>query len=141
MCSITHLLPDSVADQSGCIQIGDRLLSINKLYNLDATTIRQILGDLHNGGAANYNAPGPYWVELEIEFDMADSVIPSSGVFNVKLAKSNRHGLGITVNGTSHGTFVIAEVKCGMVFSAGSSTYAFYQEQKSHRPSMLSSPF
>lgn len=44
---------------------------------------------------------------------MSDSVIPSSGVFNVKLAKVSKSGLGITVNGTSHGTFVISEVKQG----------------------------
>lgn len=44
---------------------------------------------------------------------MSDSVIPSQGVFNVKLAKVNKSGLGITVNGTAHGTFVISEVKQG----------------------------
>lgn len=44
---------------------------------------------------------------------MADSVIPSSGVFNVKLVKHNKNGLGITVNGSSHGSFVISEVKPG----------------------------
>lgn len=110
--TITHILPDSAADRSGCIQIGDRLLSINKLYNLDANTIRQILGD--NGTNSNtYQSPNPYWVELEIEFDMFDSVIPSQGVFNVKLAKVNKNGLGITVNATAHGSFVISEVKRG----------------------------
>lgn len=113
--SIAHIIPDSSADRSGCIQVGDRLLSINKLYNLDANTIRQILGD--NGGSSNainsYQVPSPYWVELEIEFDMFDSVIPSQGVFNVKLAKINKNGLGITVNATSHGSFIISEVKRG----------------------------
>lgn len=110
--SIAHIVPDSAADRSGCIQIGDRLLSINKLYNLDANTIRQILGD--NGGSNNaINSPSPYWVELEIEFDMFDSVIPSQGVFNVKLAKVNKSELGITVNATSHGSFIISEVKRG----------------------------
>lgn len=44
---------------------------------------------------------------------MSDAVIPSQGVFNVKLAKVNKSGLGITVNGTAHGTFVISEVKQG----------------------------
>lgn len=109
--TITEIIADSVADQSGCIQIGDRLLSINKLYNLDANTIRQILGD--NNAMNNYNMPSPYWVELEIEFDMFDSVIPSQGVFNVKLAKISKSGLGITVNATAHGTFIISEVKRG----------------------------
>lgn len=113
--TITQIICDSVADHSGCIQVGDRLLSINKLYNLDANTICQILGDHHAGSSSSnhYQLPNPYWVELEIEFDMSDSVIPSQGVFNVKLAKLNKSGLGITVNGTSHGTFVISEVKQG----------------------------
>ncbi|XP_031627777.1 glutamate receptor-interacting protein 2 isoform X2 [Contarinia nasturtii] len=113
--AITHIIPDSAADRCGCIQIGDRLMSINKLYNLDANTIRQILGD--NGGSSSaintYQVPSPYWVELEIEFDMFDSVIPSQGVFSVKLAKVNKSDLGITVNATAHGSFIISEVKRG----------------------------
>lgn len=111
--AITQILPNSVADQCGCVQIGDRLLAINKLYNLDANTIRQILGDNGANSNSHYTLPNPYWVELEIEFDMSDSVIPSQGVFNVKLAQFGNGGLGITVNGTSHGTFVISEVKRG----------------------------
>lgn len=113
--TITQINSDSAADRCGCIQIGDRLLSINKLYNLDANTVRQILGDNGNNNNAmnNYQIPNPYWVEIEIEFDIFDSVIASQGVFNVKLAKVNKSGLGITVNSTSHGTFVISEVKRG----------------------------
>lgn len=109
--TITQIMPESVAERCGCIQIGDRLVAINKLYNLDVSTMRQILGD--HLASSSYHPPGTYWVELEIEFEMADSVIPSSGVFNVKLAKVSKSGLGITVNGTSHGTFVISEVKHG----------------------------
>lgn len=111
--TITQILTDSAADRSGCVQIGDRLLSINKLYNLEANTIRQILGDNGTGTMPAYQAPSPYWVEVEIEFDIFDSVIASQGVFNVRLAKVNRSGLGITVNGTAHGSFVISEVKRG----------------------------
>lgn len=111
--TITQIMTDSAADRSGCIQIGDRLLSINKLYNLDANTIRQILGDNNTGTLSNYQVPNPYWVEVEIEFDIFDSVIASQGVFNVKLAKVNKSGLGITVNATVHGSFVISEVKRG----------------------------
>lgn len=116
---ITQIVPNSVADRSGCIQKGDRLLSINKLYNLDATVIRQILGDHTSSGSGGgrcgntSNYQNTHWVEIEIEFDMADSVIPSSGVFSVKLPKLNVSGVGITVNATNHGTFVISEVKPG----------------------------
>lgn len=98
-------------NRSGCIQKGDRLLSLNKLYNLDQTTIQQILGDIGpNKGSVH---PFTNWVEIEIEFDITDSVIPSSGVFNVKLANQNKSGLGITVNGSSHGSFIISDVKPG----------------------------
>lgn len=115
--TITQVLKDSVAERSGCIQKGDRILSINKLFNLDAMVIRQILGDVGKRAPVTYHQqPSTHWVELEIEFDMSDSVIPSSGVFNVKLAKLNTTGLGITVmtvNGTNHGPYVISEVKPG----------------------------
>jgi glutamate receptor-interacting protein len=109
---IAQVLTDSVSERSGCIQKGDRILSVNKLYNLDISSMRQILGDIQLTNKI-MGHQGTHWVEIEIEFDMADSVIPSSGVFNVKLVKQNKSGLGITVNGSSHGAFVIAEVKPG----------------------------
>lgn len=37
-------------------------------------------------------------VTLQVEFDVADTVVPSSGVFTVKLAKRGA-GLGITITG------------------------------------------
>ena len=109
---ILQVIPNSVADKSGCIQKGDRILSVNKLYNLDASVLRQILGDFnqHNTSAVYQ---GTHWVEVELEYDLSDSVIPASGVFNVKVAKVNSNGLGITVNATNSGTFVISEVKMG----------------------------
>lgn len=137
---VVQVLANSAADRSGCIFTGDLVLSINKLYNLEANIIRQILGDQpahqHTVGRAQTTAsmaaaqpqPPAHWVELEIEFSMADSVIPASGVFNVKLAKLTANaGLGITVNGTGGngggtgggsgggggGSFVITEVKPG----------------------------
>ncbi|XP_055551406.1 glutamate receptor-interacting protein 1 isoform X1 [Wyeomyia smithii] len=113
---IAQVLPDSVAERSGSLQKGDRILSVNKMYNLDAGTIRQLLGDFGSKTAANHYHNQPQtanWVELELEFDMADSVIPSSGVFNIKLIKQNKCGLGITVSGNNHGSFVVSEVKPG----------------------------
>ncbi|XP_055615895.1 glutamate receptor-interacting protein 2 isoform X2 [Toxorhynchites rutilus septentrionalis] len=113
---IAQVLPDSVAERSGCLQKGDRILAVNKMYSLDANTVRQLLGDFGPKSSANlyHNQPqSTNWVELELEFDMADSVIPSSGVFNIKLIRQNKCGLGITVNGNNHGSFVISEVKPG----------------------------
>ncbi|XP_058445498.1 glutamate receptor-interacting protein 1 [Malaya genurostris] len=113
---IAQILPDSVAERSGSLQKGDRILAVNKMCNLDAGTIRQLLGDFGPKTAANHYHNQPQttnWVELELEFDMADSVIPSSGVFNIKLIRQNKCGLGITVSGNNHGSFVISEVKPG----------------------------
>ncbi|XP_059616691.1 glutamate receptor-interacting protein 2 [Phlebotomus argentipes] len=110
--TIAQVIPDSVADRSGCIQKGDRLLAVNKLYGLDITTVRQILGDFTYKNMHQKIAPN--WVEVEIEFNMSDSVIPSSGVFNVKLLKHQEHSeLGITVNATNSGAFIITDVKQG----------------------------
>jgi hypothetical protein len=37
---------------------------------------------------------------LHVEFDVADAVVPSSGIFSVKLARRG-NGLGITITGMS----------------------------------------
>lgn len=95
---ILKILQDSVADRSGCIQNGDRIVSVNKLYNLDIQLIRQIMRDsptaFHQQQTGN-----THWVELELEFEMvADDA--ARGIFNIKLMKASRNsGLGITVNG------------------------------------------
>ena len=98
---VTKIQQDSMADRSGCIQKGDRIIAVNKLYNLDIHLIRQILRDSPlNFQQSTQNVQGTaHWVELEIEFDMMvdDS---STGIFNIKLMKASRNsGLGITVNG------------------------------------------
>jgi glutamate receptor-interacting protein len=97
---VTKILQDSVAERSGCIQKGDRIVAVNKLYNLDIQLIRQIMRDtptafLQQQQQQNGTA---HWVELELEFDMVvdDS---SRGIFNIKLMKARNSGLGVTVNG------------------------------------------
>lgn len=95
---IIKILNDSVADQSGCIQMGDCIVSVNKLYNLDIQLIRQIMRDTQTAFQQNPSG-NVHWVELELEFDMMvdDS---ARGIFNIKLMKASRNsGLGITVNG------------------------------------------
>ncbi|KAH8409109.1 hypothetical protein KR009_007609 [Drosophila setifemur] len=115
--AIAQILADSVADRSGCIQVGDRIVAINKMYSLDAASMRQIL---EGGVAARTNAPSSNgnsapanWLELEIEFDMPDAVVPSSGVFSVKLPRAGKCGLGLSVSGSSHGGLVVSDVKMG----------------------------
>lgn len=74
----------------GCLQVGDRLISVNHQPNLTLQEINSILelGNEPTGGK----------VTLQVEFDVADTVVPSSGVFSVKLAKRGV-GLGITITG------------------------------------------
>lgn len=109
--SIAQIQPDSVADRSGCIQPGDRIVAINKMYSLDAASMRQLL----EGRTAHAVAPAAAnWLELEVEFDMPDAVVPSSGVFNVKLLRTGKcGGLGLSVSGSSHAGLVISDVKMG----------------------------
>jgi C-terminal processing protease CtpA/Prc len=96
--AVTKILPDSVAERSGCIQKGDRIVSVNKLYNLDIHLIRQILRDSQLNFQQQQNSSA-HWVEVEVEFDM---IVDEStrGIFNIKLMKTSRNaGLGVTVNG------------------------------------------
>uniref|UniRef100_A0A665SZ75 Glutamate receptor interacting protein 2b n=1 Tax=Echeneis naucrates TaxID=173247 RepID=A0A665SZ75_ECHNA len=76
---IRFIEPDSSAERCGLLQVGDRLLSINGIPTEDGTLeeANQLLRD-----AALTNK-----VTLEIEFDVAESVVPSSGTFHVKLPK------------------------------------------------------
>ncbi|KAJ8920135.1 hypothetical protein NQ315_011792 [Exocentrus adspersus] len=86
---ISRIAPDSPAYRCGCLQVGDRLISVNHQPNLTLQEINSIL-ELGN----EPNATGK--VTLQVEFDVADTIVPSSGVFTVKLAKRGP-GLGITI--------------------------------------------
>uniref|UniRef100_A0A668VLU8 PDZ domain-containing protein n=1 Tax=Oreochromis aureus TaxID=47969 RepID=A0A668VLU8_OREAU len=83
---IRFIEPDSSAERCGLLQVGDRLLSINGIPTEDGTLeeANQLLRD-----AALTNK-----VTLEIEFDVAESVVPSSGTFHVKLPKKRGVELG-----------------------------------------------
>lgn len=105
---IGYVEPNSVAERCGILQPGDRILSVNKnsLEGLSLEDARQIIKD----AGANLN--------LEIEFDVAgksgfffyisnfslyiivisisETIILSSGIFQVKLLKKNLD-LGISV--------------------------------------------
>ncbi|XP_067907530.1 glutamate receptor-interacting protein 2 isoform X2 [Heterodontus francisci] len=107
---IQFIDPDSPAERCGLIQVGDRVLSINGMPTEDGTLeeANQLLRD-----AALANK-----VTLEIEFDVAESVIPSSGTFHVKLPKKRGVELGITISSVSRkpgDPLIISDIKKGSV--------------------------
>lgn len=77
--------------RSGVIQVGDRVLAINHQRVESLTT-----DDLNR-----FLLKSRPRVTLQIEFDVAESVIASSGTFTVKLEKKGP-GLGITITGNQN---------------------------------------
>ncbi|XP_061474422.1 glutamate receptor-interacting protein 2 isoform X5 [Rhineura floridana] len=106
---IQFIEPDSPAERCGLLQVGDRVFSINSIATEDGTMeeANQLLRD-----AALTNK-----VVLEIEFDVAESVIPSSGTFHVKLPKKRGVELGITISSSrkSGEPLIISDIKKGSV--------------------------
>uniref|UniRef100_A0A8C4TEB5 Glutamate receptor interacting protein 2 n=1 Tax=Erpetoichthys calabaricus TaxID=27687 RepID=A0A8C4TEB5_ERPCA len=104
---IRFIEPDSPAERCGLLQVGDRLLSINDIPTEDGTLeeANQLLRD-----AALSNK-----VTLEIEFDVAESVVPSSGTFHVKLPKKRGVELGITISASRKPgePLIISDIKKG----------------------------
>ncbi|XP_019753198.1 glutamate receptor-interacting protein 1 isoform X3 [Hippocampus comes] len=108
---IAYIDPDSPAERCGILQIGDRILSINGVPTEDSTLeeTNQLLRD----------SSIPAQLTLEIEFDVAESVIPSSGTFHVKLPKKPGVELGITISSPSNrkagDPLIISDIKKGSV--------------------------
>ncbi|CAL1527022.1 unnamed protein product [Lymnaea stagnalis] len=87
---ISFVEPRSAAEKSAVLQEGDRILAINGVETMDRSLeeVNQLLRESR-----------PRCVLL-VEFDVTESVTPSSGTYIVKLAK--RAGdTGITVNATT----------------------------------------
>ncbi|XP_075284008.1 glutamate receptor-interacting protein 1 isoform X4 [Opisthocomus hoazin] len=108
---ISYIESDSPAERCGVLQIGDRIVAINGVPTEDSTfdEANQLLRD---SSITNK-------VTLEIEFDVAESVIPSSGTFHVKLPKKHNVELGITISSPSSrkpgDPLVISDIKKGSV--------------------------
>uniref|UniRef100_A0A287D1R2 Glutamate receptor interacting protein 1 n=1 Tax=Ictidomys tridecemlineatus TaxID=43179 RepID=A0A287D1R2_ICTTR len=108
---ISYIEADSPAERCGVLQIGDRVMAINGIPTEDSTfeEANQLLRDSSITSK----------VTLEIEFDVAESVIPSSGTFHVKLPKKHNVELGITISSPSSrkpgDPLVISDIKKGSV--------------------------
>ncbi|XP_072305831.1 glutamate receptor-interacting protein 2a isoform X2 [Eucyclogobius newberryi] len=106
---IRFIEPDSPAERCGLLQVGDRLLSINGIPAEDGT-LEEAHQLLRDSALANK-------VTLEIEFDIAESVVPSSGTFHVKLPKRRGVELGITISASKKPgkPLIISEIKRGSI--------------------------
>lgn len=108
---ISYIDADSPAERCGVLQVGDRVLAINGIQTEDSTfeEANQLLRDSSITSK----------VTLEVEFDVAESVIPSSGTFHVKLPKKHNVELGITISSPSSrkpgDPLVISDIKKGSV--------------------------
>uniref|UniRef100_A0A673LGC7 Glutamate receptor-interacting protein 2-like n=1 Tax=Sinocyclocheilus rhinocerous TaxID=307959 RepID=A0A673LGC7_9TELE len=106
---VRFIEPDTPAERCGVLQVGDRILSINGIPTEDGTLeeANQLLRD-----AALANK-----VTLEGEFDVAESVIPSSGTFQVKLPKRRGVELGITISASKKPgkPLIISEIQRGSI--------------------------
>ncbi|XP_067906581.1 glutamate receptor-interacting protein 1 isoform X3 [Heterodontus francisci] len=108
---IAYIEPDSPAERCGMLQVGDRILTINGILTEDSTLeeTNQILRDCAIASK----------VTLEVEFDVAESVVPSSGTFHVKLPKRSGAELGITISSPASrkpgDPLVISDIKKGSV--------------------------
>ncbi|XP_058883664.1 glutamate receptor-interacting protein 1 isoform X7 [Acipenser ruthenus] len=106
---IAYMDPDSPAERCGILQVGDRIVSINGILTEGSTLeeTNQLLRDSSITSKAT----------LEIEFDVAESVVPSSGTFHVKLPKRLGVELGITISSPSSrkpgDPLIISDIKKG----------------------------
>ncbi|KAL1481215.1 hypothetical protein MTO96_034610 [Rhipicephalus appendiculatus] len=106
--TISSIDPRGPAERTGVVQVGDRVLSVNgqTTEGLSLEEVTQLI---------QQSRPR---VVLDIEFDVAESVIPSSGTFTVKLAKKGP-GLGITITSPKNRRpgepLLISDIKHGSV--------------------------
>uniref|UniRef100_A0A8C7IJN7 Glutamate receptor interacting protein 2 n=1 Tax=Oncorhynchus kisutch TaxID=8019 RepID=A0A8C7IJN7_ONCKI len=106
---IRFIEPDSPAERCGLLQVGDRLLLINRIPTEDGT-LEEANQLLRNASLANK-------VTLEVEFDVAESVVPSSGMFHVKLPKRGGVDLGITISASKRPekALIISDIRKGSI--------------------------
>ncbi|XP_043984107.1 glutamate receptor-interacting protein 2-like isoform X2 [Gambusia affinis] len=106
---IRFIEPDSPSERCGLLQVGDRVLSINGIPTEDGT-LEEAHQLLRDSALANK-------VTVEVEFDVAESVVPSSGTFHVKLPKRRGVELGITISASKKPgkPLIISDIKKGSI--------------------------
>nr|XP_034306740.1 glutamate receptor-interacting protein 1 isoform X4 [Crassostrea gigas] len=101
--TVYSIQPGSAAERCGVIQEGDRVVGMNDLEitNQSAEQVNQLIRDHRHR------------CDLTIEYDVAESVMPSSGIFVVKLPNHPRN-LGLTIKAIRR-ELIITSVKKGSV--------------------------
>lgn len=101
--TVYSIQPGSAAERCGVIQEGDRVVGVNDLEitNQSAEQVNQLIRDHRHR------------CDLTIEYDVAESVMPSSGIFVVKLPNHPRN-LGLTIKAIRR-ELIITSVKKGSV--------------------------
>ena len=90
---VLNVESNSPSDRAGCIQPGDRILRINQ-QSTAGLELDEVVS------AIKESKPR---INLDVEFDVADSVVPASGVYWVKLVRRG-FSYGITLTGNSNQT-------------------------------------
>uniref|UniRef100_A0AC34GTG9 PDZ domain-containing protein n=1 Tax=Panagrolaimus sp. ES5 TaxID=591445 RepID=A0AC34GTG9_9BILA len=105
---IASIEKNSSADKCGVLQVGDRVLAINDWHTANST-IEEANHILRHANQS---------LTLTVEFDVIESVLPSTGIFTVKLAKRGSN-LGIVcrseTNGEKGEPVIISEIRTGSV--------------------------
>lgn len=101
--TVYSIQPGSAAERCGVIQEGDRVVGVNdiEITNQSAEQVNQLIRDHRHR------------CDLTIEYDVAESVMPSSGIFVVKLPNHPRN-LGLTIKAIRR-ELIITSVKKGSV--------------------------
>uniref|UniRef100_UPI00358F2052 glutamate receptor-interacting protein 1-like n=1 Tax=Myxine glutinosa TaxID=7769 RepID=UPI00358F2052 len=108
---VAYIEPESPADRCGMLQVGDRLLVINGISTcgLSVAEAARYLQEAALAGSA----------KLELEFDVAESMVPSSGTFHIKLPKKKGTHIGIKLSSPARRKFgdplIISDIQKGSI--------------------------
>ncbi|VVC41220.1 PDZ domain [Cinara cedri] len=105
---VCFIEPGGPIDRTGCIQVGDRILSVNGCKSTSFVPLFQ--QPFHE-----FLGPEVKNACIKVEFDITDSVVPTSGEFTVKLVKNDYRSLGITITDDGNGQVCISEIVPGSI--------------------------
>ncbi|CAG0887827.1 unnamed protein product [Cyprideis torosa] len=99
---IDWMAPKGPAASCGVLQVGDKLLRVNGRH-FSEFTFEEF---------SSFIQQTRLRLALEVEFDVADTVVPSSGTFHVKIAK-HHPDIGITLSRGAGSSFFISGIRPG----------------------------